>query len=203
VAVGSTNPGKIAAVQAAVDRLWPGATVQGVDVPSGVPDQPRGEAAGAYGALMRAAAARHALDADLGVGLEGCADEQPWGTWTLAWAAVVDRQEQVGLASSARCPLPAAVAADIRAGGELGPLVDQLVNETHTKHRGGANGVFTAGHLGRIPVLADAVICACAPWLTPQFFGPGAQGRLPDLLAALETAAGPALGSRSYAKSPI
>ena len=185
IAVGSANPGKIAAVQAAVDRLWPGVTVLGVDVPSGVAAQPRGEQAGAYGALVRAAAGRQATDADLGVGLEGCTDEQPWGVWTLAWAAVVDRQGRVGLAASARCPLPAAIAAAIRAGGELGPLIDALLGEADTKHRGGANGAFTAGQLGRIPVLADSVICACAPFLTPQFFGPDAMGYLPDLLAQL------------------
>ncbi|HUS17400.1 MAG TPA: inosine/xanthosine triphosphatase [Chloroflexia bacterium] len=185
VAVGSTNPGKIAAVQHAVSRMWPAAHVQGIDVPSGVPAQPRGEREGIRGALQRAAAARAALDADLGVGLEGCTDEQPWGMWTLAWVAAVDRAERVGFAASARCPLPGAVAAAIRAGGELGPLVDVLVSETDTKHRGGANGVFTAGHLGRIPVLADGVICACAPFLTPEYFGPAAMGDLATVLATL------------------
>ena len=187
IALGSTNPGKIAAVQAAVDQMWPGVRVQGVVVPSGVADQPRGEVAGAYGALMRAAAAQVADDADVGVGLEGCTDEQPWGMWTLAWAAVVDRQGRVGLAASARCPLPDSIAAAIRAGGELGPLVDALLGEADTKHRGGANGAFTAGHLGRISVLADSVICAGAPFLTPQFFGPAGMGRLPDLLAQLSS----------------
>ncbi len=192
IIVGSTNPGKIAAVQAAVDRMWPGVVVQGRDVPSGVAAQPRGEQAGAYGALMRAAAAQQAGDADLGIGLEGCTDEQPWGVWTLAWAAVVDRQGRVGLAASARCPLPDTIATAIRAGGELGPLVDTLLGEADTKHRGGANGAFTAGHLGRIPALADSVICACAPFLTPQFFGPAGMGRLPDLLGQLAVGLAPA-----------
>ncbi|HMA35430.1 MAG TPA: inosine/xanthosine triphosphatase [Chloroflexia bacterium] len=185
IAVGSTNPGKIAAVRTAVAPLWPGARVAGVAVPSGVADQPRDDREGARGAVQRAAAARAALDADLGVGLEGSVDEQPWGMYTLAWVAVVDREERVGLASTGRCPLPAGLAAAIRAGGELGPLIDQLLGETDTKHRGGASGALTAGYADRVASLAGGVVYACAPFLTPEYFGPDGLGRLPAVLAQL------------------
>ena len=188
IAVGSTNPGKIAAVRQAVARYWPQATVAGINVPSGVPDQPRSDAEGARGAVLRAAAARRALDADLGIGLEGSSDEHPWGMYTVAWVAVVDRAERVGLASTGRCPLPAAVAAGIRAGGELGPLVDDLLGEANTKHRGGASAAFTAGHAGRIESLAGGVIYACAPFLTPAYFGPAAMGQVDEVLARLAEA---------------
>ena len=39
IAVGSTNPVKIAAVADVVRRVWPEATVQGVETPSGVSAQ--------------------------------------------------------------------------------------------------------------------------------------------------------------------
>lgn len=188
VAVGSTNPAKVAAVAQAVARLWPAAAVEGVAVPSGVAAQPRTDHEGARGALQRAATARTALDADLGLGLEGSTDEQPFGTWTLAWVGAVDRAGRVGLASTARCPLPAPIAAAIREGGELGPLVDRLLSEQDTKHRGGASGAFTAGHTGRRDSLAGGVIYACAPFLTPQYFGPDGMGQLPAVLAALDEA---------------
>src|SRR5690242_6279745 len=71
IAVGSTNPAKVGAVHHAVARVWPEAAVQGVAVPSGVRDQPRDALEGMRGALLRAASARAALDADLGLGIEG------------------------------------------------------------------------------------------------------------------------------------
>jgi inosine/xanthosine triphosphatase len=188
IAVGSANPGKIAAVRQAVARYWSRATVEGIDVPSGVPDQPRNDAEGARGAVLRADAARRARDADLGIGLEGSSDEHPWGMYTVAWVAAVDRAGRVGLASTGRCPLPTPVAAGIRAGGELGPLVDALLGEANTKHRGGASAAFTAGHAGRIDSLAGGVVYACAPFLTPAYFGPAAMGRVDDLLARLADA---------------
>jgi inosine/xanthosine triphosphatase len=185
VAVGSANPGKIAAVRAALGPIWPDALVEGVATDSGVRAQPLDDREGALGAVRRAVAAQAALDADLGVGLEGSVDAQPWGMYTLAWVAVVDRDGRVGLASTGRCPLPASVAAAIQAGVELGPLVDALLAEENTKHRGGASAAFTAGHAGRVASLAGGVVYACAPFLTPGYFGPDGMGRAADLLTVL------------------
>ena len=186
IAVGSTNPAKVQAVARAVARVWPQAVVRGIDVPSGVEEQPTTAAAGVRGALQRAAAARAALDADLGIGIEGYTKDYPFGMFTTAWTAVVDWAGRVGLGSSGRCPLPASVAAAIRAGGELGPLIDELLGETNTKHRGGASGAFTAGLVERVESLSLGVTYALAPFLSPQFFGPAGIGALPEILAALE-----------------
>ena len=65
--------------------------MRGIDVPSGVGEQPTTAAAGVRGALQRAAAARAALDADLGIGIEGYTEDYPFGMFTTAWTAVVDR----------------------------------------------------------------------------------------------------------------
>jgi 8-oxo-dGTP diphosphatase len=108
--------------------------------------------------------------------------------FTSAWAAAVDRNGRVGLGSTGRCPLPAPIAAAIRQGGELGPLVDALLGETDTKQRGGASGAFTAGLVERRESLAYGVLYALAPFLSPQFFGPTDGGRLSDLQAALDAA---------------
>jgi inosine/xanthosine triphosphatase len=186
IAVGSTNPAKVQGVARAVARVWPEAVVRGIDVPSGVEAQPTTAEAGVRGALQRAEAARAALDADLGIGIEGYTEDYPFGMFTTAWTAVVDRAGRVGLGSSGRCPLPAAVAAAIRAGGELGPLVDDLLGETNTKHRGGASGAFTAGLVARIESLSLGVTYAMAPFLSPQFFGPGGSGLVGEVLRALE-----------------
>jgi non-canonical (house-cleaning) NTP pyrophosphatase len=78
------------------------------------------------------------------------------------------------------------VAAAIRAGGELGPLIDDLLGGTNTKHRGGASGAFTAGLVERVESLSLGVTYALAPFLSPQFFGPAGTGTLRDVLAMLE-----------------
>ncbi len=186
IAVGSTNPAKVAAVARSVERIWPQAEVRGIDVPSGVEEQPTTVTAGVRGALQRAAAARAALDADLGIGTEGYTEDYPFGMFTTAWTAVVDRAGRVGLGSSGRCPLPASVAAAIRAGGELGPLIDDLLGETNTKHRGGASGALTAGLVERVDSLSLGVTYALAPFLSSPYFGPTGIGLLPDILAALK-----------------
>ena len=61
VAVGSANPVKLAAARAVLAWAAPGATVESVTVPSGVPDQPFGDEETITGARNRARAAREAL----------------------------------------------------------------------------------------------------------------------------------------------
>ena len=64
VAVGSANPVKVAGAQAAFSTFLPDAAVQGISVPSGVPEQPQGGETLA-GARARAVAALDMTGADL------------------------------------------------------------------------------------------------------------------------------------------
>ena len=66
VAVGSTNPVKIAACRRVLETVVAGVNVEGVAVASQVADQPFGDEETIRGAITRAKAARAALDADLG-----------------------------------------------------------------------------------------------------------------------------------------
>src|SRR5690349_15008501 len=124
VAVGSTNVVKIAAARAVVAQLAPSAIVEGVAVPSTVRDQPWRDEETIRGARARAAAAREALDADLGVGIEGGVVEAPEGLRTCAWVAVVHRDGRAGTGGSLAMPLPPAVASLVRQGAELGDAMD-------------------------------------------------------------------------------
>lgn len=178
VAVGSTNPVKVAAVRAVLARVAPAAAVQGVAVPSGVPDQPWGDAETRRGAATRAAAARTAAGADLGVGLEGgVVDEESdagerRGLRTCAWAAVADTGGRVHVGGSLAMPLPEAVAARVRAGAELGYAMDALLETTGTKHGGGAVGVLTRGLVDRQRAYEVILTYALAPLLAPAFGAP-------------------------------
>ena len=184
VAVGSTNPVKIAAVRAVLARADIAATVEGAAVPSDVPDQPRGDDETIRGARNRAGRAREALDADLGVGLEGGIVELPDGSMrTCAWAVVVDREGRAGSGGSLAMPLPPAVAAMIRDGLELGHAMDRLTGGRDTKHGAGASGILTAGLIARQRAYESLVTYALAPWLSPAYYdmgvdmGTGERGR--------------------------
>jgi inosine/xanthosine triphosphatase len=170
VAIGSLNPVKIAAVRAVLTSRAPRATFTGAAVASSVPDQPFGDDDTIRGARTRAEAARRALDADLGVGIEGGCVDTPDGMRTCAWAAVVDRSGRVGTGGSLAMPLPEAVARLVRGGTELGHAMDALVGQHNTKQGAGAVGILTDGIVDRQRAYETLVAYALAPFLTPEFW---------------------------------
>jgi inosine/xanthosine triphosphatase len=153
VAVGSTNPVKVAAARAVVSRVAPHAAVRGVGVASGVPDQPWGDDETIRGATARARGALAALAADgatLGVGFEGgVVAEAGDAVRSCAWAAVVGADGAVGVGGSLAMPLPPAVARLLRDGVELGHAVDRLTGASNSKHAGGAVAMLTNGLIDR------------------------------------------------------
>jgi inosine/xanthosine triphosphatase len=172
VAVGSTNPVKIAAVRAVIARVAPKATIDGIAVPSGVPEQPFGDDETIRGARSRARAARARLDADLGVGIEGgVVEESDGGMRTCAWAVAVSRDGRVGTGGSLAMPLPPAVARAIRQGAELGHAMDAVTGLHDTKRGQGAVGILTSGLIDRQRAYEALITYALAPLLAPEFWG--------------------------------
>lgn len=170
IAVGSLNPVKVDAVRRSAVRVWPGVAVTAVAVPSGVGAMPLSDAECIAGARQRARAAREALDADLGAGLEGGVQENNGAMFLVGWVALDAADGRASLGGAARLPLPAAVAARIRAGAELGPVMDELIGDTDVKKKGGAVGVFTADLVSRRDAFATAVALALAPFVTPDYY---------------------------------
>ena len=165
VAVGSANPVKVAAASAVLARIAPHARVESVVVPSGVPDQPWGDDETIRGALARAHAARAALDADLGVGLEGGVVDEGDTVRTCAWAAVVSRDGREGIGGSLAMRLPPRVAELVRGGMELGHAMDSVSGEHNVKQGAGAVGILTAGLVSRREAYEVLVAYALAPFL--------------------------------------
>ena len=171
MAVGSSNPVKVAAVRAVLVRVAPAAVVDGVAVASGVPDQPWGDDETRAGAAARARAALAATGADLAVGLEGGVVRDADGSVrSCAWAVVVDAAGRVGTGGSLAMPLPPAVVARLAAGEELGHAMDAVARTTGTKHGLGAVGHLTAGLIDRQAAYEVLVTYALAPWLAPHFW---------------------------------
>ena len=168
IAVGSTNPVKVGAVRAVMERLGGAGDVSGVSVPSGVPDQPWGDEETIRGALARARAARALSDADLGVGIEGGVVEGENGTVrTCAWAAVVSRDGRESIGGSLAMTLPSNVAELVRGGLELGHAMDTITGGHNVKQGPGAVGVLTHGLVTRQQAYEAIVAYALAPLLQP------------------------------------
>ena len=170
MAVGSKNPVKLAAARAVFASAFPSARIEAIAVPSGVPDQPFGDAETIAGARARALAARQALDADYGVGLEGGVVEDGDSMRSCAWCVIVHRDGREGVGGSLAMPLPSAVATMIRDGMELGHAMDALVAQRGTKHGQGAVGILTDGRIDRQGAYEVLVTYALAPFLTPGLY---------------------------------
>src|ERR1700694_4028358 len=126
VAVGSTNPVKIRAVRAVIERVRAGIAVEGIAVSSDGPDQTGGDEETIRGARTRADRALAATSADLAVGIEGGLVEQRDGSLhTCAWAVAVARDGGAATGGSLAIPLPPSVAAAVRDGLELGHAMDR------------------------------------------------------------------------------
>ncbi|MEP7380683.1 MAG: inosine/xanthosine triphosphatase [Gemmatimonadota bacterium] len=171
IAVGSRNPVKVGAVQSVVRRWSPFSTVEGVQVPSGVPEQPFGDEETIRGAAQRARAARLALDADIGVGLEGGVVEMEGGAMrSCAWAAIALRDGREFVGGSLAMPLPPAVATLVRRGVELGHAMDALTGARDTKHGAGAVGILTNGMIDRQQAYEILVTYALSPVIASEFW---------------------------------
>lgn len=171
IAIGSTNPVKIAAVRSVIERVWPAATIHPIEVPSGVAAMPMSDAECLAGARQRASAARQTLNADIGVGLEGGVQSDPAGLMLMGWVVIVDSHGREGIGGAARLLLPPIIASRLLAGEELGPVMDDLLGQANVKQKGGAVGALTAGLVPRQQAFAIAVAYALAPFLTPAFYG--------------------------------
>ncbi len=170
IAVGSTNPVKVAAARAVLSSLAPRATFESVDAKSGVPDQPWGDEETIRGARARARAAMEMTGADLAVGIEGGVTESGSGMRTCAWAAVLHRDGRSGVGGSLAMPLPEGVARMVRGGMELGDAMDHASGMHDTKRGHGAVGILTAGLIDRQRAYEMLVTYALAPFLAPEYF---------------------------------
>jgi len=170
IAVGSTNPTKVAAVETIVIQIWPGAEIVALAVPSGVSEMPMSDAETIRGARNRARAARQSAHADLGIGLEGGVHVDPLGLLLQGWVVVVAENGREGVGAAGRLLLPPMIANRVLAGEELGPVMDDLLGEANVKAKGGAVGALTGGLIPRQQSFSLGVGYALAPFVAPEFY---------------------------------
>jgi inosine/xanthosine triphosphatase len=170
IALGSTNPVKQAAVKNVLSLVFEDAQISSFEVPSGVQEQPIGDAETRQGAYNRAKAVLDLTDAEIGVGLEGGVIETEFGLMTCAWCVILRQDGTVGIGGGSHMMLPDSVASAIRSGIELGLAMDRLVGEKNTKHKEGAIGILTTGLLNRRQAYENIIRLAAAPFRSPNFY---------------------------------
>jgi inosine/xanthosine triphosphatase len=171
IIVASKNPVKIAAALEGFQRMFPGNTYKtnGINVPSGVPEQPFTDAETLQGALNRAQNAREQeSQADYWIGIEGGVEDTPdqaAGTLqSFAWVVVIDRGGKAGKARTAAYYQPEEVAKLVRGGMELGHADDVVFGKSNSKQANGNVGLLTGDVITRETYYIPAVICALIPF---------------------------------------
>jgi inosine/xanthosine triphosphatase len=179
ISIGTKNKAKLAACQEILTQAFTGATLYTYEVDSGVSAMPMTQDETAQGAINRATTALAAhKGADLGVGLEGGVYDGPYGhLYLLGWVAILDKQGTLGLGHSGGVMLPDDIATALREGGELGPIIQERMQDTNNtiRHGLGATGLLTNGLYPRNREFEDALRNAVAPFVSPQFYTKDAQ----------------------------
>ncbi len=172
VVIGSKNPVKIEAAKIAFEKVWPEQKFEfiGVEVESGVSNQPMSDKESIKGATTRAKRAIKAGKADFGVGLEGGLQQVGKVWFEFGVAVVVNRKGEIGIGSSPRIEAPKKVMKFIHEGIELGEAIDVVFNETNLKQKQGYVGKMTEGHITRSIGYSEGVIMALVRFLNPELF---------------------------------
>ncbi|MGY0160087.1 inosine/xanthosine triphosphatase [Edwardsiella tarda] len=160
VIAATTNPAKIQAIALAFDDTVGAGQyrIEGIEVDSGVPEQPLGSTQTRSGARHRVICARQLRpEADFWVGIEAGIEDN----MTFAWMTVENRHHR-GEARSASLLLPEAIMAGIRQGNSLGQEMRRLSGIDDINRREGAIGVLTQGRLSRTRVYHHALLLALA-----------------------------------------
>jgi inosine/xanthosine triphosphatase len=149
VAIGTKNKAKIAAVEEIAKNYFADIAFEYISVPSGVSDQPFSDEETRQGAINRAVNTREATGADLSFGLEGGVYELDGAVYCCNWGAVAIKDGPVISSSGASFVLPEEIAEQLRAGKELGPVMDQFTKSKDIRQHAGAIGIFTNGVVDR------------------------------------------------------
>jgi inosine/xanthosine triphosphatase len=148
IIIGSKNPAKNQAVKNAFrDGNF---EFISLDIPSGVNEQPFSDEETINGARNRAVNALQQGNGDIGIGLEGGVQETGHGLLLCNWGALASKDFEPIIAGGARLLLPEEIATRVRAGEELGPVMDEYAKMQNVRENEGAIGIFTNGSVNRI-----------------------------------------------------
>ncbi len=174
VLVGSLNPVKIDAVKVSFEKFFENVSVEGISVPSGVPDQPVGKET-FEGARNRALELKKLneekkLNADFFVGIEGGISKD-YGIWfSFGAMCIIDKEGREAFGTSPQFQLPEQIVEELLNGVELGDVMDNIQNKSNTKQHKGAIGFFTKGRMTRKELYSTGLITTLVPLINKELF---------------------------------
>jgi len=170
VNVGTHNPLKVRATRNVMEKIYTNVDVEGIEVDSGVSDQPIGLDETIQGAVNRA---RNAfLDADLSVGIESgllAAPHSITGYLDLQWCAIYDG-ERITLGVSAGFEYPPVVVEEVLKGQEVGEVMDEITGMEKLDQKTGAVSILTKGLLDRTENTEQCVLMAMIPRMNSDLY---------------------------------
>jgi inosine/xanthosine triphosphatase len=168
VAIGTQNPAKVHAIQKAFQEQYGEVLFQCLKTDSNVSEQPLSDQETIEGALNRAKNVLKATESDVGIGLEGGVSESLYGMFVCNWGALVDRDGNEIIGGGARIPLPNEIIRGLKAGKELGPLMDEYAKRTEIRKKEGAIGVLTNDLVTRKEMFRHVVGLLIGQWQYKQ-----------------------------------
>jgi inosine/xanthosine triphosphatase len=155
IIIGSKNPAKITAVQKAFGESE--FEFIAMDIASGVSEQPFSDDETITGATNRALHALIEGNGSIGIGLEGGVQETSHGLMLCNWGALASADFDPIIAGGSRLLLPEEIAVRLRAGEELGPVMDEYAKKQNVRKSEGAIGIFTNGMINRVEMFTHIV----------------------------------------------
>lgn len=172
VLVGSKNPGKIEGAKQAVEKYFKDISIEGVNVPSNVPDQPVNDDI-YFGARNRVDnlikyAKENNEEADFYMGIESGISNS-LGKWVIVNVAVIkDREGKESWGTSASFPVPDKYVEEITSTC-LGDVMDKLFKAKALNKGTGGIGLLTDGVISRIDLTRDAFIMALTQYINEEW----------------------------------
>lgn len=172
IVVASQNPVKIGATKQAFQLVFPHSELhlEGINISSGVSDQPQNDMETWQGAINRCQGAKEKIAADFWVGIEGGIDKVHNNIEAFAWMVIEDKKGRKGEARSASFSLPPAVVSLLQKGIELGVANDQVFQRIQSKKKGGAVGILTDNIIDRTELYKHALVLALIPFIQEELF---------------------------------
>lgn len=172
IVVASLNPVKITATSEGFKKMFPGEQlkIRGVEIPSGVSDQPMTDGETFRGALNRVENVSRIEKADFWVGIEGGIEKRDGELGVQAWIIIKSKEQKIGKGRTGTFFLPERMKKLILLGKELGEASDVVFNDNNSKQKRGSIGELTGDAIDRTQYYVDAVIFALIPFKNKELY---------------------------------
>ena len=170
IAVGSSNPVKIAAVKAASEKIFPHLNIIGVTVDSGVSPTPLSDEESIRGATRRARIALKKVRSDWAVGLEGGLRKVGSDHFVNIWAVIISSNGEIGIGGGSNVQIPKRLVSQLKKEPEFSKIMQKLIRSKGIKSKVGAVGILTKGLVKRRREAEVATSAAFARFLSSELY---------------------------------